>query len=334
MDLQGGLNFLQGGGNGGINIQGSQPNLQASPSSGLSIQPAASGNILLNPNTRLAPTPAATPAAAPPAPVTAATTATPAITYPDKSNDIAMQQAGLGSADATRDAALGVLNEGYADTMGNYSSDLNAAQGSYTDESNANQTDLQGNKQTALENATQGRQGLYGTLASLGALSGTGVELANHAVQSGANQDLTTAADTYATNQSGLDNGYGAYTASEERLEDKATAAYNNDIGQAQNDYYKNQQTYLKNLSDDYTAEGNTAQAANYSKQVAALFPQIASTNVPTVDFGYTGSSYTAPTLASYVGAANNTSVATQPAPAGSGPLAIPGLIAMSKKQS
>lgn len=252
--------------------------------------------------------------------------------YQNKAADIAVQEGGLGSVQATQDAGTAAVNKALSTITGQYEGDLGTAKTEYGADSNSNQTDLQSNKQTSLENAVQGRQGLYSTLASLGALNGTGLELANNAVQKGANTDLTTAADTYATNQRGLDTGYNTYTTNEQRLEQKAKDAAANDIQQVQHDALASKQTYLKNLADDYTAEGNTGQAKTYADQVAALFPQLASTNVPTIDLGYTGAAYTAPTLSQYVGQANNTTVQTTPSKGGT--LAIPGLVAVNKKNT
>jgi hypothetical protein len=256
----------------------------------------------------------------------------PATIYPDKSNDIAVNQAGLDSTDSTRDAAIGKINDALGKIVGNYEGDQTTATNEYTTNSNSNQTDLQANKQTSLHNAVQGRQGLYSTLASLGALNGTGIDRANDAVREGANQDLTQAADTFATNQRGLDTSYHTYMTNEQRLEQKAKDAAANDTTQAQNDYYKNRQTYLKNMGDAYQAEGKTGQAKSFYDQVSSLFPQIASTNVPTIDLGYTGSAYSAPTLSQYVGKANNTTVQATPGQQ-MGQFNIPGLVAVNKKQ-
>jgi hypothetical protein len=252
--------------------------------------------------------------------------------YADKSGDIGVQQAGLGSVDATSNAGIDAVNKALGTIVGQYEGDLGTAKTEYGSNSNSNESDLQANKQRSLESAVQGRQGLYGTLASLGALNGTGLTLANNAVQKGANEDLTTAADTYATNQRGLDTSYNTYTTNEQRAEQKAKDAGANDVEQVQNDAAKSRQAYLTNLANDYTAEGNTEQAKTYAAQAAALFPQIAATNVPTIDLGYTGSAYTAPTLSQYVGQANNTTVKTTP-PTGGGVLNIPGLFALNKKQ-
>lgn len=253
--------------------------------------------------------------------------------YPDKSNDISMQQAGLGQTGGTRDAGIGEIEKAWDRINGQYNDDLASAGTEYHNQTTENTKDLETNKQASLERGMQGRQGLFGTLASLGALNGTGIELANRAVQNGTNEDLTTASNTYASNQNGLDTGYNAYTQQEKRLQSAAEAAKENNEQQVKNDYYKSQQAYLTNIANDYQDEGNTAEAKNYAAQAAALFPQIAQTNVPTINMGYSGGAYTAPTLSQYVGKANNTTVQSTP---GAGPnniFNIPGLVAFNKKQ-
>lgn len=253
-------------------------------------------------------------------------------TYEDKSNDIAMQQAGANAAPATRDAGLQTINNAVNNITGRYDTEATGAKTAYTDESNSNEQDLQNNKQQALQTAVEGRQGLFGTLASLGALSGTGIERANHAVQQGANQDLAQAANTFATNQNGLDTSYGNWsTADKERratLNENAT----NDRTQTNNDFSKNMQSYYKNLGDDYQAEGNTAMAKGFYDKAAALFPDIAKTNIPTMDLGYSGGVYTAPALSQYVGKANNTTVQSTPGNATGSTFNIPGLLALNKR--
>lgn len=253
-------------------------------------------------------------------------------TYQNKSNDITLANAGLNEVDNTRDTAINKVNEALGTITGQYEGDLNKAKDSYSSNTDSNQNDLQTNKQVSLENAVEGRKGLYGTLASIGALNGDGVNLANDAVAKGANSDLTTAADNYATNQRGLDTSYNAYVDGTKKAEDKAKTNGANDITQANNDAAKNRQAYLKNLADAYTAQGDEATAKHYTDQAAALQPTISQTNVPTIDLGYTGSAYTAPTLSQYVGKANNTTVNTTPSAPGS-LLNIPGLVATNKKQ-
>lgn len=272
-----------------------------------------------------------TPPTTQPTPTTTASNST-ASNYQDKSNDITMQQAGMNSAGSARDTGINTVQDALDRILGRYASEGASAQKEYGSESTANQQDLQNNKQQALETAVRGRQGLFGTLASLGALSGTGVDLANRAVQEGANQDLTTAADTFATNQNSLDSSYNNFNQQNEERKAQAQQNAANDEKQVRNDYFKAMQTYLTNLANDYTAEGNKGQAKTYADQAAALFPQISGTNVPQVDIGYSGSAYTAPTLASYLGRANNTTVQSTPASTTNNIFGIPGLVAANKK--
>lgn len=254
--------------------------------------------------------------------------------YQDKSNDITLQNAGLGAVDQQQQTGLNSVDSNYNSVMGLYGADETNAANSYGKESDANQGDLQGNKQTAMQNAVQGRQGLFGTLASLGALNGDGINLANNAVAAGANTDLTNAADTFATNQNGLDSGYNAFKAQDQQRKSAADQAKANDEMRVKADADKSRQGYLTALSNDYQAEGNSAQGQSYAQQAAALMPSIANENVPTVDLGYSGSAFTAPTLSSYVGKANNTTVQSTPAAAGgNNPLSVPGLVAAAKKQ-
>lgn len=259
--------------------------------------------------------------------------ASSAPTYEDKTNDITLQNAGLGQVDATQNSGIKAIEDAWSKINGQYEDDLNTAGTQYGNETTDNNKDLQTNKQTALERGVQGRQGLFGTLASLGALNGDGITLANRAVQKGANEDLTTAANTYATNQNALDTGYNAYTKQEKRLQTNAETAKNNNEEQVRNDAAKSRQQYLTNLANDYQLEGKTSQAKDYASQAAALFPSIAGTNVPTISLGYSGGSYAAPTLSQYVGKANNTTVQTTPGNMVAGnAFTIPGLIALNKK--
>jgi len=334
MDLQGGGISLQGGG--GISLQGSSPNVQGSTipvqktvstgtiqpaTANVSSQPAKSTSTTSN-NTTTNTTPAATSSGS-------------GSSYQDKSNDIAIQQAGLAAIPQEEQTGVSAVKNALNQIMDEYNADEASATTEYNSNQEENNTDLQDNKQAALEDAVQGRSGLYGTLASLGALSGDGITLANNAVAKGANSDLTTAADTYAGNASALDTSYNAYTAQEKRDETGAQQAAQNDEEIAQNDALKDEDSYLKNLVADYSDEGNSAQAKSYAAQDAALMPQLAATNVPQLSIGYTGGAYTAPTLSSYVGSANNTTVKTTPGNTTSDNVfAIPGLIASNQKQT
>jgi hypothetical protein len=254
--------------------------------------------------------------------------------YEDKSNDIALQTAGLGAVDTQTNAGLTAVDKALAGLYSTYDAQTGKATKTYNDQSDSNQTNLQTNKQSALLNAAQGRRGLFGTLASLGALNGSGIDLANGAVQAGANEDLSGAASTFATNKTNLDGAIEAYKeADAERRQHAADAADNNKRG-VRNQAAQTRQSFYSNLANDFQAEGNTGQAKHYTDLAASLYPEIASTTIPTMSLTPESAAFTPTSLANYL-SANNTLVSTT-APAGSstGPSGLPGLVASTKRKN
>jgi hypothetical protein len=249
----------------------------------------------------------------------------------DNSGDIALQNAGLDSVDASTNTGIAKVNSDLAYLTGQYGTEGAAAEADYSTNSNQNENNLQTQKQAALIDAAQGRSGLFGTLASLGALNGSGVDEANDAVKTGANSDLATAGDTYATNQSGLDASIGDYRLENQQRIDAANQAAEDDKTAVNNAGLKASQTFDTNLANDYKGEGNDAQYNKYAADAASLYPQISTTNLPTTNLTYTGNAYTAPTLASYLGVGNNTSVSTSSPNDTDG--SIPGLFAVPAKK-
>ena len=250
--------------------------------------------------------------------------------YADKSGDISMQNAGLGSVDSGTGTGLAAIDKALSGITSSYNTEAANANSAYGTNSTQNQNNLQQAKHTALTNAAQGRQGLFGTLASLGALNGSGIDLANTAVQRGANEDLSTAGNTYATNQSGLDAAIKTFKDQDTaRRTDAATAAADAKT-KLQGDAAKTKQQYYTNLANDYTAQGDKANAAKFTSLANSLFPAIAGANIPSTNLAPEVASYTAPDLGTYLSSANNTAVQTTPSPTAGG---TPGLIANPVKR-
>lgn len=252
--------------------------------------------------------------------------------YQDKSNDIAQQNAGLAAVDQQEGAGSAAVDQAYQKIWGQYDTEAKNNQADYQSKSDTNQNNLQGNKQTALINAAQGRQGLMGTLASLGALSGDGITLANHAVQQGANEDLTGAASTYSTNQSGLDGALKKFQEDDARRRQDATTARDDAKTNVHNQALKSKQTYFSNLANDYEAEGNTDQAKAYTAKVNELFPGIASSSIPSTNLTAETAAYTPASLGSYLAGANNMTVSTSGGAPGASDM--PGLVASLKRKA
>lgn len=248
---------------------------------------------------------------------------------PDKSNDIAVQMAGLGAVDQQEQSGLSAIDQALARLIGQYDTESTANEDTYGKQSTTNRQNLQGNKESALVNAAQGRQGLFGTLASLGALSGSGIQLANRAVQNAANADLSGAADTFGQNQTTLDTSIGTFRQEDKRRREDASSAADNARTNVHNEAAKSRQNFYSNLANDYAAMGDAGNASKYTGLAASLYPTLATTSIPNSNIAYTGAAFTPSTLSNYIAGAGDTTVNTRPA-AGTtgGGQALPGLFA------
>lgn len=248
---------------------------------------------------------------------------------PDKSNDIRLAQAGLGAVDTQLNTGLGSISAALAKLMGQYDTEANTNEGIYKTQGETNQNNLQKNKQTALVNAAQGRQGLYGTLASLGALNGSGIDLAGRAVQKGANDDLAGAADSFGENKSTLDTAIGQFRQDDKMRRENADTAAENARLNARAEAAKTRMTLFTQLANSYADMGNAAEAARYTNMAAELYPEMARTSVPNANIAYSGAAFSPGALQNYIAGADSTVVKATPAAGG----ALPGLIATPTKR-
>lgn len=246
---------------------------------------------------------------------------------PDKSRDIQLQNAGIAALDEKTDSGMAAISKALSKLQGRYQEEADANEGNYNTQSTTNNQNLQKNKQTSLVNAAQGRQGLFGTLSSLGALSGSGIDLANRAVQQGANLDLSGAQDTFDENQTGLNTAIETFRRQNKMRNDDAEEAAEGARTNLRNDTATKKQQFYTNLSDDYSAMGDDANAQKYADLASALFPSIAKTAVPNSNIAYTAAAFTPGTLANYLAGDNNMQVSATPAAGG---VNLPGLVATS----
>lgn len=253
------------------------------------------------------------------------------VVRPDKTNDIRLQEAGLAAVDSQLNTGLGSISAALAKLLGQYDTETGTNEGIYKTQSETNQNNLQKNKQTALVNAAAGRQGLFGTLAAIGALNGSGIEVANRAVQKGANDDLAGAADSYGTNQSGLDTAIGQYRQDDKMRRENAETAAENARLNARSEAAKTRMTLFTNLANNWAEMGDAAKARSYTEQAAALYPEMARTTIPNAAINYTGAAFSPGQLQNYIAGADSTAVTTTPTGGDRGTL--PGLIAAPGKK-
>lgn len=248
----------------------------------------------------------------------------------DKSNDIALQLAGLGAVDSQTTTGLSAIDKALGGLRGQYDTETAANENTYKTSSDTNTGNLEKNKQTALVNAAQGRRGLFGTLSSLGALSGTGITLANQAVQKGANTDLGGADDSYKENQSTLDTSIGTYRAEDARRRQDAETAAENARTNTRGEAAKSRMSFYSNLANDYAAQLDPGNAKKYTDLAASLYPEMARTSIPSTNLGYSAAAFTPTTLANYMAGGNSTVVSATPT---TGPGSLPGLVASPTKK-
>ena len=247
---------------------------------------------------------------------------------PDKTNDINLQTAGLAATDEQERTGLSRVDETLRSLFTNrYDPEAQAAEKNYTEQSDNNTNNFQKNKQTAYVNAAQGRQGLFGTLASLGALSGSGIDLANRAVQKAANDDLGGAADAYDTSATQLNTAIDTFRREDKARRSEAETSAENARLNVRNEANKARLQFLGNLANDYADMGNEAQAKAFSARAAELYPSLAKTAVPNANISYSGAAFTPGTLADYLAGTDSTLVSATPTQPGQ---TIPGLVASS----
>lgn len=227
----------------------------------------------------------------------------------DRSRSIAAANANLSGAEVQRNSALARLKEILAQIGGGYDDEVARYRADYEGNSDTNKNNLLRNTQAALLNAAKGRQGLFGVLSSIGALSGSGIDLANRAVQTGANADLLDANDEFGGTQASLENSWGSFE-NQDKLRREALARQEQDFKRdTEYNYLTNVQKLYNSLSDDYAAMGNTGEANRYAEMARSSIPQSAELSIPAGLPQAMGASYTPVQLSRYVGGEAPTTV-------------------------
>lgn len=244
---------------------------------------------------------------------------------PDKSNDIALNQAGLGSVDQQTAAGLSAVDKALGGVLGSYDSEYSANHDNYGKQSDTNQNNRQTGIQSAYLNAVQGRQGLFGTMARLGMLNGDGITLGNRAVQQGANEDLSGVDGNFKTNQTQLDTAINTFDRQNDERKKQATTAAEDARTNINNNGANNKLKFYSQLASDYADMGDTNNAKKYTGLASAQYPTLASTSIPSTNIAYQQAAFTPGTLGNYIAGQNGSTVSTSTRPDAFG---IPSLLA------
>ena len=248
----------------------------------------------------------------------------------DKSNSIALQLAGLGAVDQQQSQGLSAVDTALNRILGLYGEEAAANEGRYKTGSETNIGNRETGRQAAMVNGAQGRRSLFGTLSSIGALSGDGITLANNAVRQGVNTDLKGTEDAYSESQTGLDDAIGLFRQQDKQRREMAGTAAEDARTNVRNQAAKNRQQFYTQLVNDYSAMGNAGEARRYNDLAKSLYGQIAETSVPSTSLGYTSAAYNPGAPASYTGGGAPSASVTGASSSG---LNIPGLIVSNQKK-
>lgn len=202
------------------------------------------------------------------------------------------------------------VEAGYGSLIGKYDTERARNEADYKEEGVTNNQNLLKNKQNALLAAAQGRRGLRGTLAAIGALSGTGSELADRAVQSSANEDIGEASETFATNAQGLDKAWNRFGEEDEDRRREAQTARSNQMTALEGSIASKRQNMFQKLAELYAEGGDTAAAADYLGRAGGLNQEIAAkTAVGSTPFSARAAAFTPGDLESYLAGAGDMTV-------------------------
>lgn len=219
--------------------------------------------------------------------------------------------AALSSLDTTRDQGLAAAQSKFDRNRAAYDAENIQDRQNYEKQLAQNEGNLSANRHAALLQASQGGLGLRSVLASLGALSGTGGQLADQAIARAANKDIGAADDAFRTSADTLNTAWSDTERKQRQRDEDAKAAFENEQRSIQQNILQSRQGILTQLSNLFGAD--TEQGRNYASQAASLYPQIAQNSQRSVG-SYQAASplYSEQALDTYKGGVRDLTVGTR----------------------
>lgn len=174
-----------------------------------------------------------------------------------------------------------------------------------------NETAYTSGNQAGLLNAANGAKGLRGVLASLGALSGSGMDVINRLVGLAANQDTGAVLKNFEANAGNLNQSWQATERQHRQRRDDALATLENNKQNNKASVLNSRKgiyEQLSNLYGDGTAQGN-----DYAAKASALAPEIAATTRASVaPYAAASAAYSPQALQQYLAGTQNLNVDTK----------------------
>ena len=229
-------------------------------------------------------------------------------------------QKAIDSLGIERDTGYRNIDDSFRGLVSKYDNEARRNEEDYGEQTVTNTTNLSKNKQNALLAAAQGRRGLRGTLAALGALSGDGGKLADRAVTTAANQDVGEAADTYAGNAQNLDKAIGRFREEDKDRRAEAETTRVNQRTALEGQIAAKRQQFLQKMAEIFAAAERTGDANRYLGEAGNLNNEIASkTRVATAAFAPRAAAFTPGALENYLAGAGDMTVDVAEGDAGGG---------------
>jgi hypothetical protein len=151
---------------------------------------------------------------------------------------------------------------------------------------------------------------LYATLASLGALGGTGRTLANRAVATEANTDLGEGEKSFTTNAETLFDARGEVEKKEKQRRLDAEKTWKDTRQNAEYEHLSQNQKLSQEMAGYWQEAGNFGEANNWINRASGYTPSLAAkTKVNPSQYAKTPLEYGKPALNKYLGGMNSTAV-------------------------
>jgi hypothetical protein len=231
-------------------------------------------------------------------------------TYKDTTASRNATQVSLDNTGTVLTNALAGADADYKATTDAY--DINDAENltKYNNDVQKNEITRDENTQAGLLAAARGSRGLYATLASLGALGGTGSMLANRAIATEANGDLGAGQKSFDTNVSSLFDARSVIDQQEKQRRLDAKKTWQDTRNNAEYDNIAQNQKLSQEMATQWSDAGNEGEAANWVNKASGYTPQLASkTKKAPTEYAKKSLEYTAPALSKYLGGMNSTAV-------------------------
>lgn len=171
-------------------------------------------------------------------------------------------------------------------------------------------------RQAAMVQAAAGGRGLRSVLASMGALGGTGLDLANQAVSREANIDIGNADKNFQTNAGNITDSWARAEDEDRRRRAEATTIRDNSLTNNAADVAASRQSMYNQLAGLY--DRGSAEANSYLAKASALNPQIAAGSRQAVaPYAKSQQLFAPGKLQEYLGGVRDLSVGASAAPSG-----------------